>query len=321
MIGDVEVLPMGMGCWAIGGPYWSGTKPVGWGVVDDEESTAALHRALELGITLFDTADSYGAGHSERVLGKALAGHRDEVFIATKWGNVFDEETRQSVAGDAGIPYLRSAVEASLRRLDTDHIDLYQCHLGGATVEEASVIRDALEELVTAGKIRFYGWSTDDPARPEAMAGPHFAAVQHELNVLDDAPDMLTLVEKHGWAGINRGPLAMGLLSSKYTAESRISRDDVRGDEPEWMKYFSDGAPAGEWLARRDAVREVLMSGGRSLVQGALAWIWARSPRTIPIPGFRTVAQVEENAGALEYGPLSAEALVEIDVILGRAAA
>ena len=110
----------------------------------------------------------------------------------------------------------------------------------------------------------------------------------------------------------------MGLLSPKYTAQSRLGRDDVRGDEPEWMKYFRDGSPDGQWLEKRDAVREVLMSGGRSLVQGALGWIWARSPRTIPIPGFRTVAQVEENAGALEHGPLSQDALVEIDTILGR---
>jgi Aldo/keto reductase family len=102
----------------------------------------------------------------------------------------------------------------------------------------------------------------------------------------------------------------MGLISDKYTAQTRLANDDVRGDEPEWMRYFRDGRPAPEWIARRDAVREILASGGRSSVQGALAWNLARSPGTIQIPGCRTVAQVEENAGALPYGPLEPAQMV-----------
>ncbi|MGA4900016.1 aldo/keto reductase [Streptomyces griseoincarnatus] len=314
-----EVPPLGMGCWAIGGPFWAGDTPLGWGEVDDGTSIAALRRAAELGVVLFDTADLYGAGRSERVIAEALGTYRDDILIATKWGNVFDENTRQLTAGDAGPGYVRRAVEASLRRLGTDRIDLYQMHLGDAATEEAAALVEVLEDLVAEGKIRFYGWSTDDADRPAAMAGPHFEAVQHELNVLDDAPRMLALVEERGWASINRGPLAMGLLSAKYSGGSRVGSEDVRGDQaPEWMKYFKDGQPGGEWLGRRDAIRDVLMSDGRTLAQGALAWIWARSPRTVPIPGFRTVAQVEENAGALAFGPLSADQVKEIDVILGR---
>jgi aryl-alcohol dehydrogenase-like predicted oxidoreductase len=129
---------------------------------------------------------------------------------------------------------------------------------------------------------------------------------------------MLALIDRLNWASINRGPLAMGLISDKYSAQSRLAADDVRGDEPEWMRYFSGGRPAPEWLARRDAVREILASGGRSPVQGALAWNLARSPRTIPIPGCRTVAQVEENAAALDYGPLEPAQMTQIDAILGR---
>ncbi|MEV0846479.1 aldo/keto reductase [Streptomyces sp. NPDC049954] len=314
-----EIPPLGMGCWAVGGPFWEGDTPLGWGVVDDAESTAALRRAVELGVVLFDTADLYGAGHSERLLARALGGHRDEILIATKWGNVFDEETRQLTGRDAGPGHVRRAVEASLRRLETDRIDLYQLHLGDATAEEAAALAGVLEELVAEGKIRSYGWSTDDPDRPAAMAGPHFAAVQHQLNVLDDAPRMLALVEERGWTSINRGPLAMGLLSAKYAEGHRVDREDVRGARaPEWMKYFADGRPAERWLRRRDAVRDVLTSQGRTLTQGALAWIWARSPRTVPIPGFRTVPQVEANAGALAHGPLTADQVKEIDGLLER---
>ncbi|MEU6401535.1 aldo/keto reductase [Streptomyces sp. NPDC046985] len=319
MIGDTGIPPLGMGCWAIGGPFWAGDTPVGWGEVDDAESTRAVRRALDLGVRFFDTSDVYGAGHSERVLGAALAGRRDEAFLATKWGNVFDEDTRQITGEDPSPAQVRSAVEASLTRLGTDRVDLYQWHLGGASPEQAEQAQAALEDLVAAGKIRFYGWSTDDPALPPALAGPHFAAVQHELNVLNDAPAMLDLVAERNWASVNRSPLAMGLLSDKYTGGTRIGQDDVRGDEaPPWMRYFADGAPAEEWLKRREAVREILTSGGRSLVQGALAWIWARSPHTVPIPGFRTVAQVEENAAALGKAPLSAGDLREIDTLLDR---
>ncbi|MFJ3303908.1 aldo/keto reductase [Streptomyces sp. NPDC086549] len=309
---------LGMGCWAIGGPFWSGDKPFGWGSVDDAESTAAIRRALELGVTVFDTADVYGAGHSERVLGSALAGHRDEVLIATKWGNVFDETSRRIVGRDTTPGYLRPALEASLRRLGTDHVDLYQLHVGDVESGVAQDLVGTLEELVAEGKIRFYGWSTDKPSLPDAMAGPRFAAVQHELNVLRDAPEMLSLTGRNGWTSVCRGPLAMGMLSPKYTSGTRLSREDVRGDKPEWVAYFQDGRPDQSWLDRRDAVRDILTSGGRSLVQGALAWIWARAPQCLPIPGFRTAAQVEENAGALAHGALSPADLREIDRILAR---
>ena len=149
--------------------------------------------------------------------------------------------------------------------------------------------------------------------------GPHCAAVQLQLNVLDDNPAVLALCEKYDLAALNRGPLAMGLLTNKYTPETKPSIDDVRGEKsPEWMKYFKDGLPNAAWLSKRDAVREILTGGGRSLAQGALAWLWARSPKTLPIPGFRTVAQVKENAGAMAFGPLAAEQMQEIDRLLER---
>jgi aryl-alcohol dehydrogenase-like predicted oxidoreductase len=310
---------MGLGCWAIGGPFWSGDMPSGWGQVDDAVSLRAIQAGLEAGITFFDTADVYGAGHSERIVGQALKGRRDDVVIATKWGNLFDEQSRQITGADPSPAYVAKACEASLRRLGTDYIDLYQWHLGGAALETVPRVLDALETLVARGKVRSYAWSTDDPARARAFAvGPHCRAVQHGLNVLDDAPEMVALCEELGLASINRSPLAMGLLSGKYTSTSRLPDSDIRGKTPAWMKYFDNGVPSPKWLQRLAAVREVLQSDGRTLAQGALAWLWARSPNTIPIPGFKTTEQVTENTGALALGALSPEQLQEVERLLGR---
>ncbi|RME99150.1 MAG: aldo/keto reductase [Chloroflexi bacterium] len=316
----IQVSAMGLGCWAIGGPFWGGDVPLGWGNVDDNESIAAIHRALDLGITFFDTADVYGAGHSERVLAKALAGQRQNVVIATKFGNVFDEKSRQVTGADASAEYIRQACEASLRRLNTDVIDLYQFHVNDYPAEEAAVVRDALEALVTAGKIRAYGWSTDFPERARVFAaGPNCTAAQFQMNVLDDAAAMVAVCEELDLAGINRGPLAMGLLTGKYQPGTKLAANDVRSEKgPDWMQYFTDGRPNPEWFKKREAVKEILTSGGRTLTQGALAWLWGRSENTLPIPGFRTVAQVEENCGALQFGPLTPNQLAEIDQILER---
>jgi aryl-alcohol dehydrogenase-like predicted oxidoreductase len=304
-----------MGCWAIGGPWFAGPQPLGWGAVDDDESVRAVHRALELGVTLFDTADTYGAGHSERVLARALAGRRDAVVIATKWGNTFDEAAKQATGPDPSPAYLRQAVVASLRRLDTDRIDLYQLHLNDLPIPQAAELLGTLEELVAEGKIRSYGWSTDHADRAEAWAlgGVHATAIQHSLSVLQDAPDVLAVCDKYDLASVNRGPLGMGLLTGKFTSSSTLAADDVRGVAPEWLDWFRGGRPAPEWLRRVAAVREALTADGRTPAQGALGWIWARSGKAVPIPGCRTVAQVEENAGALAYGPLPADQFAEVE--------
>ena len=316
----IEISSLGMGCWAIGGPFWAEGTPLGWGEVDDAESLRAIQRALDLGITFFDTANVYGTGHSERILGKAFACKRQDVIIATKFNAVFDEESREVTGASCAPDDIRQACEASLKRLNTDYIDLYQFHDNGYPAEQAEPVREALEELVKEGKIRFYGWSTDFPDRAEVFAqGEHCAAIQLQLNVLDDNPPLIELCEKFNLAAINRGPLAMGLLTGKYTANMQPSSDDVRGEKsPEWMQYFKDGKPAPDFLSKVNILREILMSNGRTLAQGALAWLWARSEQTIPIPGFRTVKQVEENCGALEYGPLSHEEMKDIQKLLDR---
>ena len=317
----IKVSALGMGCWAIGGPFWAGETPLGWGTVEDEESVRAIHAALDRGVNFFDTANVYGAGHSERVLGRALAGRRSGVVVATKFGTLFDETTRQVTGADASPEGIRKACEESLRRLDTDYIDLYQFHANDHPAERAAPIRETLETLVQTGKIRAYGWSTDHVDRAEVFVqGPKCTSIQFQLNVLDDNLAMIACCEKHNLAAINRGPLAMGLLTGKYTPATKISADDVRGKEsPEWMKYFKDGKPNPEWMFMRDAILEILTSEGRTVAQGALAWNWARSPQTIPIPGFRTVKQVEENAGAMAFGPLTPKQMSRIDSVLKRA--
>jgi aryl-alcohol dehydrogenase-like predicted oxidoreductase len=297
-----------MGTWALGGEMYSGDQPLGWGTADDAESARAIRRALDLGVTLFDTADAYGTGHAEELLGEVLHPVRDQVVIATKWGNRIDPATRQLLGEDGSPGHLRTAVRESLRRLRSDHIDVYQLHINGLPPNEAADLVPVCEELVEQGLIRTYGWSTDNPAGVDVFAqGLHCSVVQHELNLFSDAPDVLDRCDRYDLASLNRSPLAMGLLSDKINADTYFAPDTIRGRAPEWLRWFRDGRPAPEFLARRDAVREILTSDGRTVAQGAIAWNWARSPRTVPLPGCRTVAQVEENAGALRYGPLTPE--------------
>ncbi len=180
---DLELGALGMGCWAIGGPLRFGDKVVGWGAVDDDQSIKAIHKALDLGVGFFDTADVYGAGHSERILAKALGGQRQAVFLATKFGFTFKEDVPEITGTNASRRYISSACDASLRRLNTDIIDLYQLHLNDYDPEKSPEILEELELLVRKGKIRYYGWSTDDPGRALRLAkGEHCAAIQHQLN-------------------------------------------------------------------------------------------------------------------------------------------
>jgi len=301
-----------MGCWAIGGPFTRDGNPVGWGDVDDAESIRAVHKALELGVNFFDTADVYGCGHSERILGQALREAGADVVVATKFGNVFDEDTKDITGSDGSPAYVRAACEASLRRLGMEFIDLLQFHVGGYPIDQAEATRDALEELVEDELIRAYGWSTDDPERAAFFAeGPNCVAIQQRLNIFEGSEETLAVCESNSMASIDRGPLAMGLLTGKFRADSTLPENDIRHT---WD--FRDGVKA-EQLAQLEAIRKILLAEGHTLAQAALGWLWALSPVTIPIPGFKTVAQVEENAGALTVGPLSPIQMEAIGLVLG----
>jgi aryl-alcohol dehydrogenase-like predicted oxidoreductase len=211
------------------------------------------------------------------------------------------------------------ALHASRRRLGRDRIDLYQLHTPEIDDDRAAELVDTLEGLATEGLIGWYGISTDDPTRADIFAaGPRCTAVQLQLNVLDDNPDMLAVCDRHDLAALCRSPLAMGLLGGQYTATSQLPTDDIRHRQPNWLRWFTDGRPTPDFLHRLEAIRHILTSGGRTPGQGALGWIWAHHPRTIPLPGFRNPVQVTENAAALNYGPLSGSEHDDIETILGR---
>ena len=317
----IKVSPLGLGCWAIGGPLSreEGTE-AGYGTVNDNESIKAINRAIDLGINFFDTADVYGAGHSEEILGKALEDYRDDIIIATKFGNTFDKDRKKIIGENLSHEYIRKACESSLKRLNTDYIDLYWLHCWSVSKEDLISVKDTLEDLSSEGLINSYGWSTDLSDLSEYFVkNSNCVAIQHELNVLHDMNEIIDLCEKKNLASVNRTVLAMGLLTGKYSANSKLPDNDVRGiNAPEWLKYFKEGRPAPEWLGKLEKIKEVLMSDGRSMVQGALSWNWARSDITIPIPGFKTVKQVEENIQAMEFGPLNNDQMKEIDKILGE---
>ncbi|MCP3803439.1 aldo/keto reductase [Allokutzneria sp. A3M-2-11 16] len=314
---DVEVPALGVGTWAMGGPFRFAGQQLGWGSADDAESIAALRKAFDLGVRLFDTSDAYGAGHAERLLAVAFSGHREEVVLATKWGYTLDAARRELTGEDATPQYLRRALTASLQRLGTDYVDIYQLHLGDLEPLLAAELRDACEGLVREGLVRCYGWSTDDPARAAVFAeGPNCAVVQAEANVLRDRPELYELAEQRTLALLCRSPLAMGLLADRDWRHITLPANDIRGDPPEWLVYFHNGRPTPEFLARRDAVRDILTGDGRTLTQGALAWLWARNKNTVPIPGCRTVRHVEETAAVLERGPLTEAELLEIEQLL-----
>lgn len=315
---EMVVSPVGFGCWAIGGPFLLEGLPDGWGEVDDSESIRAINAALEHGINFFDTADVYGTGRSEEVIGKALQGRRPEAVIATKFAFTFDAATRNVFSRvDVSSNYIRSACEASLRRLGTDYIDLYQIHAGGISLEEINTAVDTLDRLQEKGWIRSYGFSTAEIDRARFFAeNSSGVSIQHPFNVLLGDSEMVALCEQYQLSSINNAPLAMGLLSGKFNKDSRLSAEDVRGSKHEWVHYFKDGQPRKELLDALDAVKEILTSDNRSLVQGALAWIWAKSDITLPIPGLKTVKQVIEAATAMTFGPLSPAQTSEIDDII-----
>ena len=317
-IGNIEVSAMGFGGWAIGGPFASPDgQPLGWGDVDDDESIAALRTAHEAGVTLFDTANVYGTGHSERVIARAFSGHRDEVVYASKWGNGMVDRSRIAHGLVTTPEGLKRQLAESLERLDTDYLDLFQFHINHYDGPEVDDLAAQLETLVDEGTIRTYGWSTDFPECAERWLGrPGYAAIQAQVNVFEDNAGIIALAEANGLAVLNRGPLAMGLLTGKYTADTKVDADSVRGTSPEWLAYFDDGVPSPRFLAMLEQVRDALTADGRSLVQGAIGWLWARSGATIPIPGIRTVARATENAGALAFGPLPDDQFAEVERLL-----
>ena len=274
-------------------------------------------------MTLFDTADVYGTGHSETVLARALDGRRDDVAIATKFGNTFAEGTGRMLGPDAS-PGLHPARVRGVAAPPPAPTASTSTSATSVTSSPRSPTRSpaTLEQLRDEGLIRAYGWSLDEAERASRVGRPR------RLRGRAAPPQRARGRARHGRPVRARGarehqPRAAGHGPAERQVQrrSRLPRNDVRGSGADWLTAFdADGRPRGEFLDRLAAIRESLTADGRTLVQGALGWIWARSDRTIPIPGFKTVAQAEENAGALAFGPLPADRMQEIEALTAAAA-
>jgi aryl-alcohol dehydrogenase-like predicted oxidoreductase len=311
---DISVEALGFGCWAIGGPFWDKGGFMGYGSVNDAESMRALECSLEMGARFFDVAGVYGCGHAERLLGKAIAKYPD-VKIAAKFGYTFDETSRMITGTDITPTGIRTALEQSLKRLTRDHIDLYQLHLFDLPLEQALEVAGVLELLKTQGLIGAYSWCNEQPETIKAFASQSNASVVPiMLNVLEGNHELPEMCNNLDLGIIVRRPLGMGLLSGKLKAGHQFADNDMRTR----FKWNLESGKQAKQLAQLETIKEWLTTGGRSLVQGALGWLWAFNENLVPIPGFKTVTQVKENVGAMQFGALPQTAMHEIKRILER---
>ncbi|EOT04540.2 aldo/keto reductase [Streptomyces noursei CCRC 11814] len=279
----------------------------GYGASDDDQSIATLRHALDLGVSLLDTADFYGAGHNEELIGRAIAGRRDEVVLATKFGfaNRLGEPT--AIRGDA--PYVREACDASLRRLGVDHIDLYYQHRVDPDVPIEETV-GAMAELVAAGKVRRLGLSEAgaDTLRRAHAVHP-IAALQSEWSLWtrDLEQEIAPVCRELGIGLVPFSPLGRGFLTGRYTSVEGLSESDVRRTQPR----FADGN-LEQNLAIVAKLDELAAEKGVTAGQLALAWVQHRGDDVVPIPGTRRRKYLEENLAALDVR-LSAEELAAID--------
>jgi aryl-alcohol dehydrogenase-like predicted oxidoreductase len=277
---------------------------------DDERSTAVIHRAIDLGATLIDTADVYGPFTNEEVVGRALAGRRDEVVLATKVGLVVEDIETLTIARDGRPEHVREGIDASLRRLQTDRVELYQLH----RVDEKVPVEDtwgAMAEVVAAGKARAIGMSEATVEQLDRAHAIHpVASVQSELSVWtrDRLDDVLPWCREHDVAFIPFAPLGRGYLTGTITSASFDERD-FRARNPRFTR-----AALQANLAIVERVRAVAERVGATPAQVALAWVLAQDELVVPIPGTTKVERVEENAGAA-FVSLSAADLDELDAV------
>ncbi|MFZ4627912.1 MAG: aldo/keto reductase [Blastocatellia bacterium] len=304
-----SVSPISFGAWAIGGS---------WGEVSDRQSLDALHRAVDLGVNFFDTADVYGDGRSERLLAQLRRQRSAEILVATKAGRRLDPH----VAAGYTLGNLTSFVERSLRLLETEALDLLQLHCPPTDVYYHPEVFDALDRLVAAGKIRFYGVSVERVEEAlKAIEYPAVQSVQIIYNLFRQRPAERFFPEarQRQVAILARLPLSSGMLTGKLTATSHFAPDDHRtfnrdGAAFDQGETFS-GIDYATQLAAVDALRSFLADGppGMTLAQLALRWILQQPAVTCAIPGARTPAQVEENVAATHLLPLPDPLLRQID--------
>jgi aryl-alcohol dehydrogenase-like predicted oxidoreductase len=300
---------LGLGCMGMSEFYGAG---------DEAESIRTIHRAIELGVTMLDTADMYGPYANEQLVGKAIAGHRDKVFLATKFCIVRDpnDPTRRSISGKAD--YVRTACEGSLKRLGVEHIDLYYQHrVDTSTPIEETV--GAMADLVKAGKVRYLGLSEAGGANVRRAYAVHpIAALQNEWSLWSrdlEENGQLAAARELGVSIVAYSPLGRGFLTGAITSPDDFAADDFRRSSPRFM-----GENFQKNLDLVHHVEQLAKQKGCTASQLALAWLLAQGRDVIPIPGTKRVKYLEENVGALDVKLSDAE-LQELDAIFPAGAA
>ncbi len=303
----LEVSALGLGCMGMSEFY--GSQP-------EEESLATIHRALDLGVNFLDTADVYGRGSNEELVGRALGGRREQVVLATKFGNVRDEEGR--FKGTNGRPeYVRQACEASLRRLQMETIDLYYQHRVDRTVPIEETV-GAMSRLVEEGKVRFLGLSEAAPATIRRAHATHpISALQTEYSLWSRDPEeqLLPLCAELGITFVAYSPLGRGFLTGRF----KRSEDFAPGDwRPNYPRFQGENFERNLDLVRR--VEQIAAKKGAKPSQLALAWVLAQGEGIVPIPGTARRAHLEENVAAIELS-LTAQDLAQLNEAAPQGAA
>ena len=301
----IKVSEIGFGGWAIGG----NRQGISYGVTDDKLSLEALERALALGCNFFDTADVYGWGHSEALIGQALKGRRDHAVIATKVGSDFYQGYGYQTFSDS---YIRFALEKSLERLQTDYLDVYQLHNPPLALLEDGVAVATLESLKLEGKVRAWGLSLRDAEealaalstyRPDSIQLPYNLFLGDHIS--PERSRLFTKAAEAGCAIIAREPLANGFLSGKYRMDPAFGAGDIRRSWP--RDYLNARVQAVEQLRFLD-----LGSGVRTLAQASLAWVLRAREVSVVIPGIKTPEQAEEDLTAASAAALKPADLAQI---------